>query len=449
MLIKKILKGIFIAVFCAFCVCGVSLAVEPTNPTAPTTTATTTATDPTQQENQMTPEAASQFNSRVSQEITDFQNGFESNLRSTDFVPIEAKLGFMFMKALSAIDYVLQISLVRFTIIFLFVMYALWIGLESYRMMRDSTDYKTVLYDIFKRGMIIAVWVLILNYGPAKIFDLVIEPIMSVGRYLSDFILNAVAQTYNIDIPDTCGAIHNYVDREVASQMAVQSDFKLLVNANASADIMCLPSQISVYFYHAVAAAFRWMIYGFGHSVVAVVVGAISIIIFIKCIFKYAFMTLGIVADLFLTLLLLPFVAIAEALPTTKETNYLGKIFSEFSKFFNTKNTKKMSDVLSVFINTAIYFASLAIVVALCAALLSRIIDVNQSGSFIIADGMTTLLTGFFVLYLANKAEELAQQIGGKIDNSFGQDLQKGSKTLWGDAKKLGGSLLKKWTTKK
>ena len=440
MLIKRILKSIFIAVFCVFCVCGFSYADDPN-----ATTNTTDPNAPQQQVNQFTPEDASQFHSRVSQEINDFQSGFESSLRSSDFVPIEAKLGFIFMKALSAIDYILQLSLVRFTIIFLFVMYALWIGLESYKMMRDSTDFKTVLYEIFKRGMIIAVWVLILNYGPAKIFDLLIGPIMALGRHLSDFILGAVAQTYNIRIPDTCTAIHNYVDSEVAAQMAVQTDFKLLVNAEASADIMCLPSQISVYFYHAVAAAFRWIIYGFGHSTVAIIVGVVSVIIFIKCIFKYAFMTLGIVADLFLTLLLLPFTAISEAMPSTKETNYMGQVFSGFLKIFKTK---KLSEVLSVFINTAVYFASLAIVIALCAALLSRIIDINQNGSFIVADGMTTLLTGFFILYLANQAEELSKQIGGNIDNSFGQKLQQEGKTLWGDAKKLGGNLLKKWAKK-
>ena len=69
MLIKRILKSIFIAVFCVFCVCGFSYADDPN-----ATTNTTDPNAPQQQVNQFTPEDASQFHSRVSQEINDFQS---------------------------------------------------------------------------------------------------------------------------------------------------------------------------------------------------------------------------------------------------------------------------------------------------------------------------------------------------------------------------------------
>lgn len=436
MLVKQILKKIFIALVCVCCISGAAVAVETNEPLG----------DIGEYGNWINFDNNEQFNNQLSHDVTIFQNRFESNLRSTDFVPIEVRLGLIFMKALSAIDVILQMSLVRYTIMFLFIMYAFWIALEAYKTMRDTNDYKNVFYDIFKKGMIIAVWVLILNYGPAKIFNMLITPVMALGTYLSSFILDAVAETYNVDIPDTCAAIHNYVDGQVAAQTAVQSNFKLLVDADAAANIMCLPARLSVYFYHATATGFRWMISGFGHSTVAIIVGAISIIIFVKCIFKYAFMTLGIVADLFLTLLMLPFTAIAEAMPSTKESNYAGQIFSGILKLFNTK---KLSDVISVFINTTIYFASLAIVIAICAALLSSVIRPGQDNTFTVASGMTTLLTGCFILYLANKAEELAAKIGGKIDNSLGQKLQSDAKTFWGDTKKLGNMFFKDWLNKK
>ena len=62
---------------------------------------------------------------------------------------------------------------------------------------------------------------------------------------------------------------------------------------------------------------------------------------------------------------------------------------------------------------------------------------------------MTTLLTGCFILYLANKAEDLAKQIGGSVDNSFGQKLQNDTKKFWNETKKLGGMFWKDWLKKK
>ena len=378
------------------------------------------------------------YNANLSNDVKSFQQTFQTNLHSTNYVPPEVRIGLVFMKALSSIDYVLQISLVRFVIWFLFVMYAFWIALEAYKMIRESSDYKTVLYDIFIKGMTIAIWVIVLEIGPAKLFTMLITPILSLGVYLSDFILNAVAQTYNVVIPDTCATIHQYVDANTSGQMLIDSD--------AAANIMCLPARLSVYFYHATASAFEWMVNGFGHSATMVIVGAVCVVIFIRCIFKYAFMTLGIVADLFLTLLMLPFTALAESMPGTKETNYAGQIFSGLLKVFNTQ---KLSSVISKFINAAIYFVSLAIVIAICAALLTNIVSISTTNEFHVDSAMTMILCGSLVFYLAYKTEELVKQIGGSIDNSFGKQLQSDTKTLWGNIKGVGGKLYNAWTKKK
>ena len=211
---------------------------------------------------------------------------------------------------------------------------------------------------------------------------------------------------------------------------------------------MCVPGRLSLYFYHAVSAAWGWMISGFapGNSVTSIVVGAVCVVLFIKCIFKYAFMTLGVVADLFLTLLMLPFTAIAEAMPETSEKNYVGQIFTGFLKVFNTK---KLSDIISVFINASVYFVSLSLVISICAALLTNIIPLSGHASFNFPSAMTTILCGSLVLYLAGKADELAKQIGGSINNSFGEQLQKDTKTLWGDLKNLRSMAYQDWIKKK
>lgn len=376
-------------------------------------------------------------NTSMTEDMTSFQHKFETNLTSSNFVPLEVKIGLAFMKALSSIDYVLKISLVRFTIIFLFIMYAFWVGLEAYKMIRESTDYKTVIYDIFKRGAIIAAWVLVLDLGVAKTFSMIITPIISLGTYLSNFILSSVAETYKVDIPDTCSTIQKYV--------AANASDKLLIEPETAANIMCLPARLSVYFYNAISLSFRWIINGFGHSATAVVMGIVSLYIFAKCILKYAFMTLGIVADLFLTLLMLPFTALAESMPTTKENNYAGQIFSGLLKVFNTK---KLSEVISTFVNTAIYFVSLSIIVAVAAALLSYIVRTGTNTTYVVGSAMTTILCGYLVLHILGEADKLTKEIGGNIDNSFGEKLKNDTKTVWNNTKKFAGKLIKVWASK-
>ena len=425
----KLFRCLLVSVFCVFCICGTTYSAG----NVPFGNIGEYGTWINQ-------ENMEKFSDSISTDLNEFQNNFETTVKSPTFVPIEVKLGLALMEAFYDIDAVLQMSLIPFTIIFLFIMYALWIGLEAYILMRDSGDYKAVIYDIFKKGLTIAVWVIILNYGLAKIFALIIAPIISIGTYLSDFILNATAKTYNINLPDTCTAIHNYVNTQNASN--------LLIDSNAAADIMCLPGRISTFFYHATATGFKWMIYGMTNSFTAILIGAISIFVFVKCIFKYAFMTLGVVADLFLKILLLPFTAIAESIPTTKEKNYLGQIFNGFLGLFNTKNFK-ISDVITAFITAAVYFVGLSIVISICAALLSNTISLDADNSYSLASGMTALLTGWLILHLANKADEYAKKLGGSIDNSLGTSLQDDTKTLIQDAKKLGGMAFKDWVNKK
>lgn len=435
MRIIKILSKFFVCILCAFVLC------------APVFGASNMPMgDIGDYGNYLTDDNLEKVNLDMTNDATKFQESFSSNathLESSNFIPFEVRIGLMFMKALSSIDYVLQISLVRFTIIFLFLMYALWIAVEAYKMMHESSDYKKVLYDVFKKGIIIVAWVAVLTYGPAKIFMMVISPILDFATYISNFILDSVAQTSGAKFSDTCAAIHRFVDANVATPVANDKTATLLVDANSAANIMCLPGRLSVFFYNATGTAFKWFTHGFGHSATQIVMGAICIIIFVKCIFKYAFMTLGVVADLFLTLLMLPFTALAEALPSTSEKGYIGQILNGFLSIFNTR---KLSDIIMVFINAAIYFVSLAIIIAICAGLLDFIVLSEQYET---GAAMTTILCGCLVLYLAGKADELAQKVGGSIDNSFGKQLQSDVKTLWGDTKNVAGKIYKDWLKRK
>ena len=92
---------------------------------------------------------------------------------------------------------------------------------------------------------------------------------------------------------------------------------------------------------------------------------------------------------------------------------------------------------------------SLAIIIAICAALLTNVIPITGNTSYSVGGAMVTILCGCLILYLANKAEELAKQMGGSIDNSFGQKLQGDAKTLWNDTKNIAGKIYKDWKDKK
>lgn len=427
MQIKRFFKYLIICILCIFCICG---------------TASSAGNLPLGEVDEygswMNADNAEKYKNNISNDIEQFQGNFNQNLTASNFVPLEVKLGLVFMKSLNAIDKIMEMSLVRFTIILLIITYGVWVGLEAYKLIRDSGDYKPVIYEIFKKGMIISLWLIVLDYGPAKLFSQLASPIIAIGRYLSDFILNSVAQTYHVELPDTCTVVHQYVE--------AHNNGKLLIDTDAAANIMCLPARMSVFFYHATAQGFKWMGYGILHSLTAFIVGAVSVFIFIKCIFKYAFMTLGVVADLFLTLLMLPFTAISEAMPELKEKNYVGQIFSGLLKIFNAN---KLSNVISTFINASIYFASLSIIISLSAILLSKIISLNSDNSYTVSYGIESLLTGGLILYLISKVDDYTSKLGGKIDNAFGTKLTNDTKTFLGDAKNIVSMIYKDWLKKK
>ncbi len=445
MRIVKLLSRFMICILCIFCISGVY--GEENLPTEQDSIPEQivdqeiiseqeqNSEQPTEQKKWLDTNDITTFNKNISRDFDKFEPKIDLN--PDTFVPIEAKLGLMLMKALSVIDTVLQMSLVQFAIIFLLFMYIFWVGLEAYKLIRDSGDYKTALYNIFKQGITIAIWIIILNYGPIKIFSMIVSPILALGTYLSDFILGAVAETYKVNIPDTCAAIHNYVNAD--------KSLDLLVDADTAANIMCLPSRISVYFYHATATGFQWIKYGLGHSITMIVVGIVSIVIFVKCIFKYAFMALGIATSLFLTLMMLPFTALAESMPSNSEKNIAGQLFNGLLKVFNTQ---KLTSVLFVFVNAAVYFVSLSIVIAICAALLANIISLDSNGGYSVGSVITTILAGYLVLYFANQTDSLAKKIGGNVDNTYTKQFQDAAKTVWGNAKNLATKLAQTWIKK-
>lgn len=341
-----------------------------------------------------------------------------------DFVPIEAKVGLVFMRALSWMNEVLKSSLGRFSMIFIIIAMAFWTLFETYKMMSEGKGAALALGEqVVKKWIAVAIWSAVLVAGPANVFMWVMGPVISIGTYMSDLILGAVTSAAGIELPDTCAAIREYT--------AAHTSTRMLIDANAAADMMCVPTRLSGFFRTAVAVGWEWVKYGIGHSVLTFIVGVVFIVVFLINIWKYALIALGVIADLFLIVLMLPFTAITETVAKTSYKGIAGTIFNGFLGIFKAQ---KLDEQIAKFINAAVYFVSLSMVIALCAALLSGTITTNLASdtpSINTLGFMPALLTGLLTWHLANRATEIAKNLGGSINDSFGQKFGADVKGLW------------------
>jgi hypothetical protein len=172
---------------------------------------------------------------------------------------------------------------------------------------------------------------------------------------------------------------------------------------------------------------------GIGHSTFSFVVGAIFTAVFAWNAIKFMLMALGVVMDLFLGVLLLPFTALAETIPQTSYKGLAGNIFNGFTKLFNT-GPVKLDEQIKRFVNAAIYFVALSIVIAICAALLYGVIDSDLSSQVPALENtgfIPALLTGLLVGYLADQADKIAKDIGGgaSVDTGFEKQFTSDIKT--------------------
>lgn len=364
------------------------------------------------------------FVSELTSDVDNFSGNFQSQLVQ-NYVPIETKIGLIFMNAMSFVADVLDSSLVRFVIIFMFVAYAFWIAFETYNMMTSGKGkVQDLLTNIVKKGLMIVVWVIVLRFGPAQIFMWIMGPIISVGTYISDVILNSVAHSAGVSLPDTCAAIREYA----AAHTAANS----IIDSTAAADMLCVPTRLSGFCYTAVAVGLQWMKLGIGHSAFTFVIGLMFVVMFIVIAWKFAFIALGVIADLFLGVMMLPFTAINE---TVGKTSYKGMAGDIFNKFLGIFSVSSMESLVNKFISVAVYFISLSIVVAFCAALMSGVIP-DASGNVPTLENQgfwITLLVAGLTLHFANQAQSIAKKVSGgmSVNTGFGDRVRGDITTLW------------------
>lgn len=343
-------------------------------------------------------------------ELDAFTSGFSS---APGTVPIESKIGLAFMNAMSYVARVLDDSLGHFVIIFITVMYIFWAGLESYRLIQGQADTKKQVEEIVKKGILVTIWVVVLNIGLRDLFMMIVSPIIDFATYLANVIYNSITSIVGTSMPNTCGAIKNYVANNIAAENIMTRD---TVSA-----ILCIPATISGFCYTAIGVGFKWMSGGIGGSVFGFLAGLGFVIGFVCLAWKYAFISLGVIADLFLGVMMLPFTAIAETTGKTSYKGMYGEVYNGFVKLFSAESLQKQ---LGRFINAAVFFVVFSIVIAFCGAMLSGVvgsISASRIPSLDDAGFIGTVLTGALVWYLATKAEEISKKIGGEIDASLGE----------------------------
>ena len=411
--IKKILAKIFIAVF-------IGVGVMPNAIGAVSNVPYTEISD---YGDWLTPQNMVEFNDSLRGDMTEFQSEFQRAQMVTEYVPIEAKIGMAMINALSYLADVLDSSLVRFAIIFMILAYILWTMFEAYNMMTKGSSALDLGVNLVKKGAVVAIWSIILVQGPAQVFMWVMGPIISVATYMSDLILNSVVGLVGAQLPDTCTAIREYAMANTSANA--------IIDANAVANMLCVPTRLSGFFTTAVAAGWKWMIAGIGVSAFTMLVGAVFVVLFLYNAFKFALMGLGVIMDLFLGVFMLPFTAIAETINKTSYKGIVGDIFNGFLGLFKPES---LSNQIQRFVNAAIYFVSLSILVALCMALMSWTVDANLATAVPTLESdnyITTLLMGLLVAYLANRTSEIAKNLGGSINDSFGKEFGGDVKKLW------------------
>lgn len=376
----------------------------------------------------------------VRQDLNDFESEYGQEYIRTG-VPIEARLGIAFVRALDYIARILDNSLVKFINIFLVVAFIFWVMLQAYQLITDNkTRAMPTVEEIAKKGAIVAIWVLLLGGGIQWFFGTIMGPIFGFSSYVSNLILNATTSVGGFVLDNNCPSIHAYAASHMSGTTIMTPDF--------AANIICVPARLSGFYYGAIKYGWSLVLSGLGVSTFTFLLGLVFVGLFLYTAYKFLFVAFGVIADLFLVIIFLPFTAVAETVNKTSYKGIAGDIYNGFLGLFNTSN---LSSQIKKFVDAAIYFISLSIIISVAGALLASAVSLNSQTHIITilnGDVITLILTGALVAYIAAHTEEFAKSIGGAVDYAIGSNLQKDLKTVYNSTKKKAEEFIKALKTK-
>jgi len=348
----------------------------------------------------------------AAQDIQSFSGSLGENFISErtlipNFVPIEARIGVMFMAALTDVISALYIAVIPFLNVLIIALLMFWFFMETWVMMKSGDgnwlDFgKRVAIRIAKASF----WIWIINNNPGDIFMWLMAPLIAVGTIVANTILNGAANIIGTNLPDTCAAIHQW--------LAGRDD--LLISSSQAADLICLPTRPLGFLYTAVWAGFTWMFSGLlQFNPLMVIIGLVFVILFIYNIFTFALRAISVIMDLFFILMFLPFTAMREAVG--EDTKYEGPGVEVWKAFVGFIKGASFVAQIERFAKVIIYFILLSIVASLSIAILSTV-NLFEFGNF-----FTILVVGCLVAYLLSKATTDKIKQDFMVDDSFGTEL--------------------------
>jgi hypothetical protein len=330
-----------------------------------------------------------------------------------DFVPIEAQVGRFLLSALSQTSRAVYDALIPFMNIFVAVLFAFWVFMESWQMMNGDLDYWGLGKRIADKVVLIAIWMWALNNDPASLFMWLMSPVITLGSVASDLILNGTANIIGTNLPDSCAAIHSWIG----------SGGGLLIDGQYAADLLCMPTRVMGFFYTCVAAGLGWMRQGLGTSGLTFLLGLIFVILFIYNIWKFALAALNVIVDLFFVLLFLPFTAVSECFKGgTTYKGMFAPLWTQMKDFVSGESIS-IAGQFRKFINAIIYFVVLSIVCAICVILVAGVNPMAPGAAAFGSDAITILIIGCLAAYLMGQADTLANSLGGKIEGDVGKQI--------------------------
>ncbi len=344
------------------------------------------------------------------------------------YVPVEAKVGLAFIGGMTQIATALDKTLGQFAIMFMLIAYAFWVAFEAYNLIGTAGDAKKTIENVLKKGLIISVWLIVLKFGIARAFTMIMVPIVSAGTFIATTIWESITSAAGYAFPNTCEAIRQYATTALPGNVQITAD--------AASGLLCIPTQMSAFFMTIIEIGWKWVIAGVGTSLFTSIIGIYITYLALKSIWKYMFIALGVIADIFLSLLLLPFTAIAE---TTAKTQYKGVAGDIFNTFLDIFKAEKLETQITRIVKAALYFVCLAVATGVAVSLLTFVVN-PASGEFLTSGGLDgailLILSLMLVCYMAEKSQKLATEWGGKIETGFGDQVKKDTEKLWELTKK-------------
>ena len=363
--------------------------------------------------------------------------GPKDTVINDNFVPLDAKIGLAFMGGMSKVGKALDMSLVRFAILFILIAYAFWVSFEAYNLILAKENVNKSIKNIVIKGMWIAIWIAILNAGIAEIFMTIMAPVISLGTFISQTILDSVTSLTGQHLINNCAAIKQYAANSLAhtngAGFAPETLDSVKISSESAAELLCLPAQMSAFFMTIMKIGWKWIVSGVGFSLLSAVFGIYIIYLALKNLWKFLFISLDVIAELFLGVLLLPFTAIAE---TTAKTNYKGVAGDIFNSFLTIFTTEDLKTQINRVIKACIYFICLAITISVSVSLLTIVIN-PTTGQLLdytyhdLQDVIILILILLLIFHMASKSQSLAEEWCGKLDAGFGTQLKSDVTRLW------------------